>query len=91
MTYIYILSDYEEHGAENVTATLDRSRLLGMVEENWPFRKGSREQHDDWIMRAKAGLEKHLQKTDKELVSTRDGWNCHDGWGGMQLHVVKLV
>jgi hypothetical protein len=83
MAYVYVLSDYEEHGAENVCATLDRSILHRLLDRNWP---GSPE----WAVEAHAGLEEHLKKADDVLSARTSGWNCHSGWGGMQLHVVEL-
>lgn len=92
--YVYILSDYEEDGAENVTATLDRHALMSMVENNWPVH-GEDEIVRDIISRcvneAKVGLAEILAKTDEELSGKRSGWDCQSGWGGIQLHVVKLV
>jgi hypothetical protein len=85
MAYVYILSDYEEHGAEHVVATLDRSKLMDLVDINWP-------EVDEWNTKAKAGLAANLDLGD-EILADRpdgDGWNCHKGWGGMQLHVVVL-
>lgn len=85
MAYVYMLSDYGEDGAENVTATLDRSRLLALADENWPDEK-----LQAWRDRGKMGLAQHLERSDAELAEERDGWNCHFGWGGMQLHVIEL-
>jgi len=87
MSYVYILSDHDEYGAENLVATLDRSLLMGMVEKNWPKYKPV------WIEEAKAGLARHLEElSDEELCekTRKNGLDCHRGWGGMQLHVVKL-
>ena len=95
MTLVYILSEYEEHGAEKVTATLDRSCLMNVIDQNWPYQekegewKGQRQIYKDWITEAKDHLKVLLQKSDEELVG--GGWECHDGWGGMQLHVIELV
>jgi hypothetical protein len=89
MAYVYILSDYEEHGAENVCATLDRGRLHQLVDKNWPPPHNSTASKE-WTAEAHAGLEEHLKKSDDVLSSKTSGWNCHSGWGGMQLHVVEL-
>lgn len=97
MTYVYTLSDYEEDGAEHVTATLNRSRLMSMVDENWPFTEEhtvtehQRKWHRNWLTEAKNGLEKHLQNADEYLAKNKNGWKCHSGWGGIQLHVIELV
>ena len=85
MPHVYILSDYEEHGANNVTATLDRGKLPAMVDANWP--PGDT---PDWNAKAKAGLAKLLERPDEELAGP-NGHNATDGWGGLMLHVVELV
>lgn len=90
--YVYILSDYGEYGAENVTATLDRSKLMALIPENWPHddKYFQAQYRDEWISAARLGLAKHLTNTDEELSAKQTGWECHSGWGGVQLHVVKL-
>jgi hypothetical protein len=89
---VYILSDYDESGAEHVTATLDRKLLAGMIETNWPssyFRYGHEK---EWKSAALAKLTTLLEKSDEELLTLgMDGHDLHDGWGGAQLHVVRLV
>ena len=87
MTYVYILSDYEEHGAENVVATLDCKKLVSLIDENWSKEQG--EYANDWKARAKSKLNEVLTHTEEILVK-RTPWNLHDGWGGIQLHVVVL-
>lgn len=77
MTYIYLLSDYEEHGSEHMVATLDRDKLFGLIENQWGAYNIP-------------GLQELLKKPDEEL-DRGCGWNCPPGWGGPQLHVVKLI
>jgi hypothetical protein len=101
MTYVYMLSDYDEHGSENCAATLDRNRLLSMIDENWPkIDFNSRpayasnpqfyaDRQLQWMEQAKASLTKLLDQTDEDLAQG-SGHNLHDGWGGAQLHVIKL-
>jgi hypothetical protein len=83
--YVYILSDYSEYGADHVVATLDRTTLMDLVDVNWP-------EVDEWNTKAKAGLAAVLEQDDVTLANRidGDGWDCHQGWGGMQLHVVAL-
>lgn len=92
--YVYILSSHDEYGAEDLVATLDRSKLEGLVKENWPHQSEwedwARKQREEWLNDGINGLRKHLAKSDEELSSSQSGWNCHEGWGGMQLHVAKL-
>lgn len=83
MTVVYILSDYEEHGAENVCATLDRGLLIALLRRNWPDPTA-----EAWRNEAERSLHALLQQTDEDLVGEH---NLHDGWGGVQLHVVRLA
>ena len=92
---IYILSEHDEHGAENLGATMERSRLVDLVDHLWSDPPGVHpnklERHHDWVARAKKGLTALLEgKSDGTLMARRHGWNCHDGWGGMQLHVSRI-
>jgi hypothetical protein len=90
--YVYILSTYAEHGATDATATLDRAKLADMMDANWPLAGDEYPEYlKTWLAEAKAGLSKELLQTDEELSQRgRDGINLQSGWGGMQLHVVKL-
>jgi len=97
LNLVYILSEYEEQGAEKVTATLDKSRLVDMLEENWPLEKEyafqrqvSKEEHEEWIVPYREALKELMQKPDEELISGA-GQNLCEGWGGLMLHVVRLV
>ncbi len=94
---VYTLSEYKEHGAEKVTATLDKSLLIEVLEKNWPLEKEfafqrqiSKEEHEEWISPYRESLKELMQKPDEELVSSC-GQDLCDGWGGLQLHVVKLI
>lgn len=85
--YVYILSDYEEEGAMHVTATLDRDKVKELLLANWKpedFKK-------DTLERASKGLDELLRKSDEELSKEPVfGKNLTYGWGGPQLHVVRL-
>lgn len=92
MTYVYILSHYHEYGAQNVVATLDRTTLIGLMKKNWPeivkwdgSERSYGAAHDSDV----AGLEKLLERPDEDLARD-DGNDLCKGWGGIQLHVVKL-
>ena len=94
---VYILSEYEEQGAEKVTATLNKSRLIDVLEENWPLKKKyafqrqiSKEEHEEWIAPYREALKELMQKPDEELISG-SGQDLCEGWGGLMLHVVRLV
>jgi len=88
-TYVYLLSDYHEYGAENVTATLDRGRLIELIDENWPLTELPEARSVAWRAEAKTKLAELLIETDAGLAS-RGSHNLQAGWGGIQLHVVRL-
>ncbi len=94
MCYVYILSDYEEYGATNVVATLERDLLDRLIDENWPDGPrptfGDQEHLAKWRDRARSKLRLLLEQSDAQLAQP-DGHDLHNGWGGMQLHVVKLA
>ena len=35
--YAYLLYDYGEYGPENLVATVERHKLPGLLESNWPY------------------------------------------------------
>lgn len=88
MSYVYIIGDHDESGTENLQATLDRSMVIGLL-DTFPYLEDS-SHWIKWKEDARAGLEKLLTKTDEELAGV-DSNLCHDGWGGLLLHVVKLT
>lgn len=93
--YVYILSDYEEDGSRNVFATLDRAALPAMLDAMLDrFRKNNPNLlHIDEDI---GGLHKLLLQSDEELSRLSDGdigphgHNLTRGWGGIQLHVVRI-
>lgn len=84
--YVYLLSNYREDGAEDVTATLLRSRLPEMLESRLSSYK------PDTQSQARERLTKLLTETDDELAKgvRACGHDLMSGWGGEQLHVIKL-
>jgi hypothetical protein len=94
MKYVYLLSDHEEHGAEHVVATLFRGRLAALIDETW----GDVYKSD--CKAEKIALVSLLELGDEELSAPMEecgrsergsmGHLLNDGWGGIQLHVVKL-
>lgn len=89
MTLVYILSDYEEQGANRVVATLDRDKLPALIDSNWPDVPHKKWDYAGWREEAKATLAEYLQLSEADLISP-NGLNLHKGWGGAQLHVVNL-
>lgn len=88
MSFVYILSTYGEYGAEAVVATLDRSRVAGIV-RNWVTVTPYPEKLVLWRAEAVERVNQALAETDEDLAR-RNPINLHDG-GGMQLHVTRLV
>lgn len=89
--YVFILSDYQEDGAEHVVATLDRNDLMTMIDANWPQDTLETEDKNSWVNQAKTELTKLLTSSSDEDLAEGDGkYDLHNGWGGMQLHVRKL-
>ena len=85
MKYVYLLSDYDEYGAEHVAATLDRARLLDLVDANWT------DASEEFREIAKKELASLLERLDIDLLKEEgNGHSLHHGWGGAQLHVVQL-
>lgn len=107
MTYIYILSTHDEYGAEDVIATLDRSKIVSLIEawnsSSWDPNKSltggslTEEQRAESLVRSQKwknmaieAVKILLEKPDEELGNGQAN-NLHRGWGGMQLHVTKVL
>lgn len=73
---VYILSTYDEHGAENVKASLDKEKMIAHI-------KGTDMTVDEMQVAMNA-------ITEDEIIST-NGLNLGSGWGGYQLHIVELI
>ena len=76
---VYLLGDYEEHGTENIVATLDPTRLPALLEQHaaargWPAPDKER-----------TALAKMLQSDE-----LRSGDALLLGWGGTKLYVIEL-
>lgn len=83
MAYVYLLATYEEHGSEEMVATLDRGRIPALLVQHWPTAAEDAEYQ--------AALTLYLGKPDSELAARRSGWGLGSGWGGVQLFVVELT
>ena len=85
--FVYLLSVYEEHGSYAVVATLDNSKLLEMFDtyikawEGYP--KAS-------LAKMKEKLIALIEKHKKTGIVFTEGKNLSKGWGGLQLHIIKL-
>ena len=74
---VYILSVHEGYGAEDVRATLDSVKLLGMLDTYGIV----------GIEDARKRLTEALADTSGRSSFTLDG----SGWGGVQLDIVDLT
>jgi hypothetical protein len=100
-TYVYILSNYSEHGAEQVRATCDRSKVVELFRTVFPEAyppKPTELNEEAWNAylqrRSKARIE-NIAELTRVLDSTQGeiaeyGHNLSKSWGGFQLHIVKL-
>lgn len=73
---VYLLSDYGEHGSCHVVATVDITKLPGLLTEKFPY----------WAEEAMPQL-RELLLEDAPI----DGRDLLIGWGGVQLHVIELA
>lgn len=76
MAKVYLLYDYEEHGPEDIVATLDASALGGLVKANFP----------EYADRLDTSVEDALRRSEDE----DGGIKLQRGWGGLVLRVVEL-
>ena len=93
-SHVYLLSTYDEHGAEQVHATLDPSKLPGMLRTllnaigNVPASTGW---DDTYESEAITTLDMMLGGLKAHNSPIREAIDLHpSGWGGIQLHVVPL-
>jgi hypothetical protein len=81
---VYLLSHYGEHGSEDVVSTLDRAHLPALLRQRW----------GDWshLPEAQGRLAELLERPDAELAgpTASNPHNLTRGWGGVQLHVVRI-
>ena len=82
---VYILSTYQEHGAEQVKATLDPSKLPDMI-------RTFKNEHGPWKGEPWPVEEVELKRLADAIAKDEPGeYGLSDGWGGYQLHIVELA
>ena len=81
MSKIYILSTYDEYGAENVKATTNKDNVM-MLAELVISESDIRELN----LNEKARLGVILRLDD---LTSKDGENISEGWGGLMIHIVE--
>lgn len=70
---IYILSTYEEHGAEEVHATLDPIKLFGILNKHF----------------VEQGDVENERVAEVLRLEEAGSWGLSDGWGGVRLDIVE--
>ena len=78
---VYILSTYEEYGANHVTATTDPDELPSMVDA-YRGELGHDPAHE---------LEMLRRLEERGYPIEANGYELSDGWGGLQIHIVELT
>lgn len=89
---VYILSDYEEHGAENVRVctSLDGIRkAIQADKEKSAAETMSQAQRERFTAYYAEALES-LETVDPNTPIWKEGRDMQTGWGGYQLHIVEL-
>lgn len=81
MQHVYVLADYDEYGLEESVATLDRTFLPALLKR---FQDGYAESYKIEATKRLAVL----CQPDGEILTGR--YNLMEGWGGVQLYVIKL-
>jgi hypothetical protein len=76
MSNLYLLYDYDEHGPENLIATLDKNSVIDLIKST-PYPESG------WLKMDRA--EKAMAEDEPGRVALTDGW------GGLVLHIVKLT
>ena len=100
MKCVYLLWTYEEHGPEDLVATLDRSKVRelaeGFDEKGWFAR--DKKDHKADMAELPAVEYRHpleilsslLERSDADLLE-EDGHPLMAGWGGLNFQVVELA
>lgn len=78
MTLVFMLSDHDEYGAENISITLDRLLLHKMIIKQWGIGRSIEQRM----------LADVLEKDDESIVGN---YYLSRGWGGIHLDVVNLT
>ena len=84
MKYVYLLYTYKEDGPEDLVATLDKSKIVGLA-------KQIDEANNGWFEK---NNELDLLERLKVIINTKgeipDRYDLMSGWGGLVLEIVEL-
>jgi hypothetical protein len=83
----YIVSTYDEHGAEDVAVTLDKCKVVEML-SSYKRTLGYEVDNNELI-------KLHELLDDEEVIGKLEvkrtsGRNISGGWGGFMLHIVEV-
>lgn len=74
----YILSNYDEHGAEDVHVTTNKDHVIDMAKKHFP----------DFLVAEELDRLNYLLETN-DVIQVK-GMDLGRGWGGLQLHIVEI-
>lgn len=85
--YLYLIWDYEEHGPENIHATLTRSAVSQMLNDGWGKARHLAEMQES--------LATHLAQPDdllcgKNAFGDPSSFSLCNGWGAPEFQVLRL-
>jgi hypothetical protein len=92
--FVYLLSTYNEHGSEDVRATLDKTKVRSLFLKHYALSvrtDHTPEVKEHFSRQNKEALNK-LEKilSNENMEASPDPINLYNGWGGPQLHIVEL-
>lgn len=94
MTKVYLLYDYQEYGAENVRATLDREKLPQIIADYFKEQPHEVAAALDRLAAGLAALDAGSISGYGEFafpeVGPRYPYRLTKGWGGLVLQVAEL-
>lgn len=79
MAKVYLLSDYKEYGSENMAGTMDKSKVIELLTNNFNYISDKTEYCEK------------LEILLEEDISSKDPVDLGKGWGGVQLHIIELI
>lgn len=77
MDKVYLLSTYGEDGSENMVGTTDKNKVIQLLKDN--FKRIDEDK-----------IQKLTSLLNDDLLTDVYPDNLCNGWGGVQLHIIKL-
>jgi hypothetical protein len=86
MSYLYLISDYDEYGSGNMKAYYSIQDLIEDLPEY--LTAGSNLSPDSgWVVQRTKDIKLHIRFMAE--TPARTPFNLTDGWGGQQLHIIE--